>query len=260
MNTKTKGVQLLLEKPSRSVIKLAIPIMLSQFSALLYSLADGFWVAGLGKNALACIGAFLPVTLIITAVYSGFSNAGVSILSKAIGADRKSETNQAGKIIFYYLIFISIGILVFFYFYIQHFYRMMGLEMVLEKAIVYARIMLLALAFTGLNNAFETFLRSEGSTKTIGNISVATSLLNIIIDPIFIYQFQMGLKGAAVASVISAAAGSCAYIYIYYILNNKYIEINLINKEPIEINSRTIFRKLTKLGFSLSLSQLFFSF
>ncbi len=201
---RTEGVKTLLGDPRKAIIKLSGPMVIALFVQSLYNLADAVWVAGLGSDALSAIGMFFPVFMIIMALASGVGLGGSSAISRKIGARDKELADQAAihTLIFGMGLIVTVSLLI--YPFLSQIFRLMGAEgEVLTMVVGYARILVLGSVFLVYNNIVNGILRGEGDTRRAMIAMTAGSLLNIFLDPLFIYGFKLGVNGAAWATLFS---------------------------------------------------------
>ncbi len=90
-----RGIDILKENPRRAIIKLSIPIMISNLFFTIYNLADGAWVSGLGADALSAIGVFFPLFMMFIALSMGIGVGASSAISRRIGANDKKGADSA---------------------------------------------------------------------------------------------------------------------------------------------------------------------
>ncbi|MFW6128828.1 MAG: MATE family efflux transporter [Candidatus Aminicenantaceae bacterium] len=249
----TKGVRTLLGNPKKAIIKISTPMMLGMLCQAVYNLADGFWVAGLGADELAAIGLIFPFFLIIIALGTGLGVGGSSAVSRRIGErNKKDADNTAAHTILIGLViglFISVPILPFLK---NIMLSLSGNENIGNMAADYARIIFsgaLILVFSQVANAL---FRGEGDAKRAMYGLLIGSGLNIILDPIFIYTFKMGVKGAAWATVTSISVSSLIFFYWLFIDKKSYLDITF---KGFKIN-RKILAEILEVGIPSSLAQL----
>lgn len=219
-------VKVLLGEPKKAVLKISWPMMLGMLVQSLYNLADGAWVAGLGTDNLSAIGLFFPFFMIIVAVGMGLGIGGGSAISRRIGERNKEEADNTA--IHTLLggvgvsLLLSIGILPFLK---PLFVSFSGSESVGQLATDYSQILVAGSVFMIFNNLAHSILRSEGDSKRAMYVQVLCSFLNIILDPIFIYGFDMGIKGAAWATLTSILIGSLIFAYWLFFKKDTYLNM-----------------------------------
>ena len=227
--SKSKNIEMITGDPKKAIIKLALPMMLSMLLIMMYNLADSIWVAGLGSDALAAIGFITPLFMILIGLGNGIGAGANSLIARNIGAKNRDQANNAGL----HAIVLSIVVSLIFTIIIEVFMvpilQFMGAGNTIQYAMDYSYIIfgfLFVFVFSGVASAI---FRSEGDMRRATIAIAITAIMNIILDPIFIYVLNMGIKGAAWATVVSAAL-SCL-IMSYWIWGKKdlYLDLSVKN-------------------------------
>ena len=248
----TEGVKTLLGNPKKAIIKLSFPMIVGMASQTIYNLVDAIWVSGLGADALAAVGFFFPFLFLLMALSTGIGVGGSSAISRKIGERNKEDADKVAihSIVIGIIIAICVG-LPFFIFSDDMFSRM-GAGRVTEMATGYARILFGGSIFIFFSNIGNAILRGEGDAKRAMYAIVLGSLLNIILDPIFIYKLDMGVEGAGWATLISIIV-SCALLFNWLFLKkNTFVSIHLKNFEF----RWNIIKEILKVGLPASVVQL----
>ncbi len=252
MEKETKGVKTLLGDPKKAIIKLAIPMIIAMGVQTIYNLTDAIWVSGLGTNALSAVGFFLPFLMIIFAISNGLGIGGNAAISRCIGAKNKKEAdNVAVHTIILMLIFIVIFTVPFFIF-TNSIFELMGAGEALDDTVIYAKIMFGGIIFVFFTHVATAILRSEGDANRSMQIIVAGGVLNIILDPIFIYTLKLGVAGAAIATVLSMFITSIVIFYWLFLKKNTYLKFNF---KEFKFN-KLILKDIFKVGIPSSLAQI----
>ncbi|GCD10668.1 MATE family efflux transporter [Clostridium sp. FP2] len=199
------------------IITLAAPIMLSNLIQTLYSLIDGIWVSKLGSIQFAAISFVWPVMFLFISIGIGLFIAGTSILSQFIGASKYDKASQYAS----QLIAIAVVCAVCFSFvgYLMSpvIINVMGAKGDLAHySEIFLKITFLDMPFTFLFFCFNAIMSSQGNTLTPTILSSISVIINAILDPIFIFKFNMGIAGAPVATIISKALLAGAGLYILH--------------------------------------------
>lgn len=253
----THGIKTLLGDPKRAIIKISVPMMIGMLVQAIYNLTDAVWVSGLGADALASIGLFFPFFMILISIGSGISIGGSSAVSRKIGMrDKISADNVAIHSI---LLGVVIGLVIslpFIPFLKNIFLLMIRSEPIALMSSSYGKVLFGGAVFIMLNNIFNGILRGEGDSKRAMYAMILGSGLNIILDPIFIYVFGLGVVGAAWATIISIMISTSLFSYWLFIKRDSYIDITLREfKADFEI-----IKEILSVGIPASLSQLSMSF
>ena len=234
---KNKNIEIVTGDPKRAIRKLSLPIMVSMFVTFSYNLADTIWVAGLGTDSLAALGFFIPIFIVIIGLGNGIGVGTNSIIARAIGAKDKKKADNAAMHGIILTIAISIIAPIILIFFLNDILILMGAGSVTPLTSEYATILLIGLITLLLPSVGSSILRSEGDVKRAMKIMIFTAVLNIILDPIFIYILNLGLKGAAYATLVSSSVAMVVIFYWLIIKKDTYLNIS---KEDFRWNPKII--------------------
>lgn len=247
-----KKVDLTQGKVLSVIAALAIPIMGSSLLQFTYNIVDMFWVGGLGSNAVASVGSasfFVGLGYSInTLVVIG---AGIKV-SHALGRNEEQESKayiNSGIFVNFILGLLYAIILIFAGKYFIGFLNL-GNEVVENGANLYLMISAPMLFFSFFNQMYIRILGSYGHNSGALRISAIGIVLNIILDPIFIYTFKFGVLGAAIATLISNIA-----MFIIFRISSKGL-FNFDFKIGIE-KDKVI--EVIKLGFPMAFQRILFT-
>ena len=225
---KSENIEMITGDPKKAIIKLAIPMMISMLLIMLYNIADSIWVAGLGADALAAIGFITPLFMVLVGLGNGIGAGANSLVARFIGAENFKQANNAAL----HAIILSIIVSVIFTILIEVFMvpilQFMGAGNTIEYAMSYSYIIfgfLFVFVYSGVASAI---FRSEGDMRRATIAIAVTAVMNIVLDPIFIYVLDFGISGAAWATVISASL-SCI-VMSYWIWGKKDLFLDLSPK------------------------------
>ncbi len=238
-------------KMSRVIFLLSGPIMLNNFIQTVYNLADTFWVSRLGSTEVAAMTLIWPVIFFVMSLGMGMSIAGTALISQYTGAHSLDEaTEVAGQLLsFSVILSIVLGCLgVFFTPYIVK--GMGGEGQLYNNATEFLRIIFMGLPTMFLFFTFSAIKQGQGDTITPMKYGALSVGLNIILDPIFIFTFKLGIGGAAVATVLARGIFS---FYAVYRLFTKTDGIHL-KKSHLHLN-KDVLIKIIKVGFPSSIGQ-----
>ncbi|MBQ2635983.1 MAG: MATE family efflux transporter [Methanobrevibacter sp.] len=226
----TQGVNLLRGNPKKAVLKLSLPLMLSMMVISLYNIIDSFWVAGLGADQLAAVGFVIPLEFLIISIGTSLGAGITSVVSRYIGEKNdKLADNSAAHGVILSLIF-SVIVTVIFSVFAKELLMLMGARGAsLGYALDYGHIYFIASIFVVMPNALYGLLRSEGDTKRTMYVMVLCAIVNMVLDPIFIYTLNMKMFGAALSTIISLAIVLSIIIYWIYIKKDAYLNPSLSN-------------------------------
>jgi putative MATE family efflux protein len=200
------------------------PALVSMTVASTYNLVDAIFVGRLGAGALAAMTVTYPLLLSFIAIASGTSVGVVSLISRRLGAGEKKSADIAACVSITLCFILSAVIALLCLPNIEGILVVLGAgDVVLPLAVKYTSILIKFIIFTYLFMILGSIIRADGNPVFTSSVSVLSSILNIILDPVFIFGLgpvpAMGISGAATATVIAQAAGTI--VYLFYILSKR---------------------------------------
>ena len=208
--------------PKRAIRVLSVPMIISMMLIMAYNLADSIWVAGLGAEALAALGFTTPVFMIVIGLGNGLGAGATSLIARCIGSDNKKKADNAAIHSIILALTISAVLTVLVLIFLQNILLIMGAGETVGLALQYGQVVFGGLIFLIFSSVASGILRAEGDVKRPMYAMAATAILNVILDPIFIYYFGWGIAGAAWATVLSASI-SCALMIYWMLFKDTYI-------------------------------------
>ncbi|WP_409199627.1 MATE family efflux transporter [Methanobrevibacter sp. DSM 116169] len=224
-NKKTEGVETLLGDPKKAVFKLAIPMIIAMIINSLYTLIDSIWVAGLGDCALAAVGFVNPLYMIVFGFSNGLGAGATSVVSRYIGSENKKEADNASLHVILLIAVFSLIFTVLLLIFLKPVLLLMDVGEALDLSMSYGTILFSGTFFIIFSSAAYGLFRAEGNVKKTTYAMLFGAILNIILDPIFIYVLDLGVEGAAIASILSFAAISL--LLFYWFKSDTYLSFNL---------------------------------
>ena len=204
------------------MLQLMIPAVVAQVVNLLYNIVDRIYIghiAGIGAAALTGVGLFTPILMLLNAFAMLVGAGGAPRTAIALG---QGDKEQAEKIIsnsFTMLLLFSVVLTVVFYAGAPTLLRLFGAsDATLPYALAYSRIYILGSVFVLLVLGMNPFITTQGFAKTSMLTTVIGAVINIILDPILIFGLGLGVRGAAIATVLSQAVGA---VWILHFLTGK---------------------------------------
>lgn len=236
------------DKISSLLISLALPSILAQLATLIYNMVDRIYIGRLSDGALAIagIGLCASIITIITAFTNLFGRGGAPLASIKLG---EGDNHEAEKILgncFMSLLVTSIIIMIVLNLFGEQILMLFGASSkTLPYAMSYMRIYSFGTLFVQLSVGLNYFINTQGYAKYGMLTLFIGGILNIVLDPLFIFVLDMGVAGAALATVISQFI-SCLWVLKFLLGKKTTIKIK---KENMKING-TIMKKVLGLGFS----------
>ena len=228
-NDSSKGVDLMLLNPKKALMKMSIPLIISLLITSFYNLIDAAWVSGLGADALAGVGFFTPIFMILVGFGNGLGSGAAFALSKYLGEDNKIKADNASIHSIFIDVAVSLAITIILLVLLNPILNAMGAGQTIGYATDYGIIIILGSVFIILSNALYGIFRGEGDTTRPMYAMIASAILNMVLDPIFIYNLNLGVRGAAFATIISAIFVIIILLYWFYIKKDTYLKPNLSN-------------------------------
>ncbi|WP_227394578.1 MATE family efflux transporter [Jeotgalibacillus aurantiacus] len=249
---KQQSARLGTEKISSLMVRFSIPAFIGMFVMAFYNIADTFFIArGVGTSGVAALSIAFPLQLIITAFAAAIGIGGSSIISRRLGENRLGEANKIFGNVIWLVGFLSVLMVVAALAFLEPILITFGATAdILPYASEYMSIILYGAIFQAFAMSMNNVVRSEGNAKMAMLTMIISAGLNIILDPIFIFALDMGMAGAAIATVISQAVGA-VWIYLYFRAGKSSLEFKWIGllpdwrivKEIAQIGSATFVRQ-----------------
>lgn len=233
----------------RNIVAQAIPLTLAELVHLLYNIVDRIYIGHLDvadNMALTGIGLTFPIVTLIAAFTALFGKGGTPLFSIARGAKEEDKAEKIMGNVFSLLIISSIILLVVCFIFRRPILYLFGASDVSYKyADEYLRIYLLGTPFAMITTGMNGFINAQGFPKMGMLTTVIGAVLNLILDPIFIFVFEMGVSGAALATIISQMISA---IWVIRFLTGKKALLTLKRKNlKVEFG---LTRKIAGLGSS----------
>jgi len=237
---------LLNEPVSRIIPKMAIPTIVAFLINSIYSLADTYFVSSLGTNATAAVSVNASLDQLIMMCGSMLAVGANSYIARLLGQGDEKKASQVLSTAFFTAFGIGAVLMVFGNLFMVPMVRMLGATPTCEQySIDYATFVLFAAPFMATNFVMNQCLRSEGSA-TLSMVGMGFGgILNVILDPIFIFYYDMGVAGASLATAISKCV-SFAILIFPYLTRRSLLHLSIRNFYP----SRDIIAKVVSVGSS----------
>lgn len=214
---------------SKLIAKLAVPTVISMLVTSIYNMADTFFVSQINTQASAAVGVVFPIMAIIQAFGFTLGMGSGSLVSIRLGQKRNSDANVIASTAFFGSIFFGGIVTLFGNLFTPQILRFIGAsETVLPYAQDYATYIFWGAPFICASFVMNNDLRSEGKAYLSMIALTSGGILNIILDPIFIYGFKLGISGAAIATLVSQFI-SFSILLSFYLRKKTVVRINIKN-------------------------------
>ncbi|MEA1894170.1 MAG: MATE family efflux transporter [Euryarchaeota archaeon] len=248
----SKGIKALLGDPKKAIIKLSLPMIVAMSAQTVYNLVDAIWVSGLGANALAAIGFVFPFFFAAMALSNGLGVGGGSAISRRIGARDKDGADNVAVHTIVVMLLLAVLFTIPLFVFARDVFTLIGSGSATGMAVSYARIIFAGSIFIFITNVASAILRAEGDVKRAMYAMILGAGLNILLDPIFIYTLDMGIAGAAWATLISLAISSAVMVNWLLFKKDTYVSFKFSGFRF----DRSIVRDIFKVGIPASVTQL----
>lgn len=251
MNFKDKRELILNGNMRKVILTLSIPLMINNLIQTIYNITDAYFIGQLPGNKIASIQFVWPILFFMMSFGMGISTASTGIISQYLGSEQNDKArNISGQVITFAFTF-SLGVGIIGFLFTEEILRLLQADGVLLKnAVEYLEIMFLGLPTMFLMFAFNAIKQGEGDTYTPMKITGFSVLMNVILDPILIFHFGMGIRGAAIATVFSRGLfGVYAIATLFWDSNDLNLSVKNLKFKPKMI------KKLLEIGVPSSIGQ-----
>ena len=223
MNERNSKMELLGSAPiPKALLAMGLPTMIGMMINALYNLVDAYFVGGLGTSQMGAISVAFPIGQVVVGLGLLFGNGSASYISRLLGRGDRKTADQAASTALYSSIAVGALLILCTVVFLHPLLKMLGAtESILPYAEEYTRIYVVFSIFNVFNVTMNNLVTSEGAAKTTMFTLLAGAVLNIVLDPVFIYVLDFGVAGAAAATAISQIVSSL--VYLGYILRKKSI-------------------------------------
>ena len=250
-----------IKNPKKALWTLAIPIMFGMGIHTLYNIVDMLFIGRLGGDAIAGVAFNMPIFFLMLGLTMGLGSGVTASIARLIGQKNKSGADNSAEHAIAMAACISGVFTLLGLYYGKDILAIFGAEgNILTLGWDYLSMIVLGLPFMVFSGFFRSILAGEGDMKFPMLVAGLGTILNIILDPIFIFNLEdygniglgMGVKGAALATVVSQLSVFLIFIYMLFIKEHAYISFNLKAFSP----SKIILWDIVKVGLPASLSMI----
>lgn len=223
MNSQSKKMELLGSASiPKALLAMGIPTMIGMLVNAFYNLVDAYFVGGLGESQMGAISVVYPLGQVVVGLGLLFGNGAASYISRLLGRGDKENADKVASTALYSSISVGAVIIIISMIFLHPILKLLGAtDSILPYAATYAGIYIVSCIFNVFNVTMNNIVTSEGAAKTTMCALLIGAVLNIALDPLFIYVFDLGVAGAAIATAISQVVSTC--VYLTYILRKKSV-------------------------------------
>ena len=223
MNSQSKKMELLGSTSiPKALLAMGIPTMIGMLVNAFYNLVDAYFVGGLGKSQMGAISVVYPLGQVVVGLGLLFGNGAASYISRLLGRGDKENADKVASTALYSSVSVGAVIIIISMVFLHPILKLLGAtDSILPYAATYAGIYIVSCIFNVFNVTMNNIVTSEGAAKTTMCALLTGAVLNIALDPLFIYVFDLGVAGAAIATAISQVVSTC--VYLTYIFRKKSV-------------------------------------
>lgn len=240
------------EKIIKLIKKFSIPCIISLVVNSLYNIVDQIFIGwGVGYLGNGATNVVFPLNMIALAFALMFGDGASAYLSLKLGEKKKEEASKGVANGIIISVLVSLMLCIISLIFLPQILKIFGCTETLKQyALQYGYIIIIGLPFMMIGTTLNSIIRADGSPNYSMTTMVLGAILNIILDPIFIFVFKMGIKGAAIATVISQIL--TFGLNVFYIKKFKSIKIS---KQSFKLKANVV-EKVTTLGISSFITQM----
>ncbi|MDU3212441.1 MATE family efflux transporter [Anaerococcus sp.] len=240
------------ENIDKALFKLGIPMVISLLVAALYNVVDTYFVSSLGKEAVAAVSVAFPIQLIFLGIGLTFGAGAGSYISRLLGGNNKKEASIVATVALISSAILGIITAIALFCYLEGVLKFMGaIPSIMEISKSYTEIFIVGGVLGAINVTLSNLVVAQGAARISLKAMISGSISNMVLDPIFIFGLNLGVRGAAIATLIARVITGLMYL-IYFIEDKNLIEIKLSNFKP----TLTIYKEVLNIGISMLILQI----
>lgn len=255
-NKTTEDIDLIVNHPKKAINKLAVPIIISNLFMMLNNVIDGIWVSGLGPHPLAAVGFVTPVFLALVGFANGLGAGSNSLIARHIGAEKYEDAANAAIHSMMLSIIVTIFSTILILIILKPLLLFMGAGEVINETMAYGTVIIGGIFSVFIPAMMSAIFRSQGEIKRASYPLMLTALINMILDPICIYQLGWGVGGAAFATVLAGALSMIPMIYWMFVKRDSFLKVRMRDYKT----DLSIYKDILVVGIPASLEQFIVSF
>ena len=206
----------------KALLAMGIPTMIGMLVNAFYNLVDAYFVGGLGESQMGAISVVYPLGQVVVGLGLLFGNGAASYISRLLGRGDKENADKVASTALYSSVSVGAVIIIISMVFLHPILKLLGAtDSILPFAATYASIYIVSCIFNVFNVTMNNIVTSEGAAKTTMCALLTGAVLNIALDPLFIYVFDLGVAGATIATAISQVVSTC--VYLTYIFRKKSV-------------------------------------
>ena len=252
----TDDIDLIVNHPKKAINKLAVPIIISNFFMIMNNIIDGIWVSGLGAGPLAAVGFVTPLFLALVGFANGLGAGSNSLIARCIGAQKYERAENAAIHSILLSIIVTVITTTFILIILKPLLLQMGAADVINDALAYGYAVIGGIFSVFIPAMMSAIFRSQGEIKRASYPLMITAVINMILDPIFIYFLGLGVLGAGIATSLAGALSILPMLYWMFVKRDSFLKISMKDYKT----DLAIYKDILVVGIPASLEQFIISF
>ena len=251
LNSRETPLQSFKDDPFKSMWRLAVPIMIGMGIQTLYTIIDMIFIGRLGGDAIASVAFNMPIFFFVMGLSFGLGNGVTASIARFIGSNDKVNADNSAEHAVAMALVISLILTVSGLLFGKQILLFIGCTNdILPLAWDYLKVSCYGISFGVFSGFFRSILAGEGEMKLPMVVAGLGTVLNTILDPIFIFYMDLGVAGAAWATTISQIIVCLVFIYMLFVKNHTYVRFKL---KDFSFSSYIIY-DIIKVGIPVSMS------
>lgn len=253
MNEKDRKIRLMAEeKIPKVLLKFSTPVIIGMLVTALYNVVDAMFVGGLGTSAMGAVSIAFPISMFLIGLGLTFGSGASSYISRLLGSGDIEQANRTASIAFFSSLFIGTIIIITILSFLDKVLLSFGAtETILPYARAFGFIFIGGSILSIVNVTMNNIAISEGASQISMTAMITGAVINVLVEPLFIYTFDFGIRGAAIANVVAQSVTTLLYLR-YFWGSRSYVKI-AFRYCTFDIG---IYSQILKVGIPLLLYQL----
>lgn len=255
MNKSQRARMMGQEKIPKVLMQLALPAIIGMLVTAIYNIVDTLFVSKLGTEAIGAVSVVYPMFMLLSAIGLMYGIGSASFVSRLLGEGKREKADTVASTTFLTSFLSALLVTVLLLVFLDPVLGLFGAtSTIMPFANEYAKVLVFGGTFTILNMTMNNLLRAEGSAKYSMIALVTGAIINIILDPIFIFAFDMGITGASTATVLAQGC-STLLLLSFYRRRKSVLHLSLKAIKP----SKGLYAELYKIGLPTFIRQFLMS-
>lgn len=231
LTERTRDLEVMLGDPKKAVLAMALPLILSYAVVQVNLFADTAWCAGLGSDASTALATIIPYYWILSGIGVGIGVGSAASIARHLGRGEREEAESSVVQTLVMSLVIGFAIIPVFYLSLDPVLSTMDLGSAAEGCRDYIIPEILFSPAIVLNGSVSGLLRAEGASRKSMAVLILAAVINMVLDPLFIYTAGMGLSGAGLATGLSMFISTLLGLY-WYVAGRMYLKVDLRSYRP----------------------------